>query len=163
MNICPSCGNINLSGGEQCVACPSNSAQAEALSPLEKLKRVGISRATPYQLEHGLSSIVISTLSSHSMPIKVIGLVQAEVATALPTGSELWTTLTEVKGQRSKFTESFLHRNRAQVLFDLHLAAFNIGGDLILGTSFSSHEIGDGAKNGIIFSACGTAVKIATP
>lgn len=182
---CPVCGVLNPSIYRNCWKCKaviSNDAQrATGVQPnpevvdsvsqserdqqaLIRAKATGVWGNVPDSLiEETAKDIVLTTsfqLASQTIE-REIAIVTAEVVYGMNVFRDLFASVRDFVGGRSKAVQKTLRDARNTVLLELKKEALMVGGDAVIAIDLDYQEITGGGKNGMIMLvASGTAVKI---
>lgn len=104
------------------------------------------------------SAIIVTTASSlHAAEIgKELGVVSAEVAYGMNIFKDIFKTVRDLVGGRSKAVENTLKDAKSAALIDLKHEAHKLGAQAVIGVDFEISSIGDNQM--LVVTAYGTAV-----
>jgi uncharacterized protein YbjQ (UPF0145 family) len=161
---CPKCGHENPDGAMNCDNCRIN--LQFAITSIEQLKTQGESEdernAVQSELESRVKQIICTTapkLEGYRIT-QTLEVITAECVFGMNIFRDLFASVTDIIGGRSKASQKVLRDARRTCLFELKREAAEIGADAVIAIDLDYNEFSGGGKSMLFLVASGTAVKV---
>lgn len=183
---CPSCEVYNSAEDSECWKCKrkiteeekseainaddANRSERESDLKEERSRVIDIARETEdwsnvsdeviWSEENNIPLTTSYMLASSEIESE-IKIITAEVAYGMHIFKDLFSSVTDLVGGRSRSIENTLKDARVAAMADLKREALSVGADAVIAVSFNYQELSGGGKNGILLLvAVGTAIKV---
>ena len=155
MAACATCGKnmnfLNSGDGISCSACLQKEANKPSAAELEATRN----------FDERIAKILVTTEHTVDFAIKErIAVVTAECAYGLNIFKDVFASVRNLVGGRSKTLQDSMRNSRETVLYELKLEANRVGADAVIGVDLDYVQIGDNGWNMVLLVASGTAVRL---
>jgi uncharacterized protein YbjQ (UPF0145 family) len=161
--VCKSC--INTTAEERTQAAKADEeAKAEAKAKAAEVAEAkAAAEAEVNQLNNLKKSIILTTETNPNIEIvERLEIISAECVFGMNIFRDLFASVRDVVGGKSKATQRVLKDARIEVLKDLREEAFIVGANAVVGVDLDYGEFSGGGKSMLLVVATGTAVKTKT-
>jgi uncharacterized protein YbjQ (UPF0145 family) len=152
---------LNKSTAERCYPCAKAELQARQLLEQSPADQNSTNSERISGRDPAIEAIIVTTEAHTDLVItERLGVVTAECAYGMNAFKDLFASVRNVFGGRSKAVQATMRNARETALYELKEEAARLGADAVIAVDLEYVQIGDGGWSMVMLVASGTAVKV---